>query len=381
MIRVLELVPGLSMGGAEAIVKEYCMELDKNKFEIYVLCLTRYNLPYEQLLSENGVKVFYLSDYLWFKKSKNFFAKGVHFIQQKIFKYLLMRYFIRKIKPNVIHTHMGLNMCVRFARPRKPVAIFHTVHSEPKKLWDTNKEDYRATKWLLKNYDLRIITLHDDMRKDVNQMFGISNCIVLNNGIDFQRFEQKVDRMSYRKELGIPDNSFVVGHVGRFAIPKNHEFLVDVFKEIASQKDNAFLFLVGDGDLKEQIIQKLKNYSLLERTLILSNRTDIPFLMQCMDVLIFPSRWEGLSITLIEAQKTGLKCVVSDRVNKATTISNLVITRSIDTDSPKEWANAALKFNVSNIKYNAIEDWDMKNVIKKLENMYIEEYNSKCKRS
>lgn len=381
MIRVLELVPGLSMGGAETIVKEYCMRLDKNKFEIYVLCLTRYNLPYEQVISENGVKVFYLNDYLWFKNSKNFFAKCVHFIQQKIFKYLLMRYFIRRIKPDVIHTHMGLNMCVRFARPRKPVAIFHTVHSEPKKLWDTNKEDYRATKWLLKNYDLKIITLHDDMRKAVNQMFGISNCIVLNNGIDFQRFEQKVDRMSYRKKLGIPDNSFVVGHVGRFAIPKNHEFLVDVFKEIASQKDNAFLFFVGDGDLKDQIIQKLKNYNLLERTLILSNRTDIPFLMQCMDILIFPSRWEGLAITLIEAQKTGLKCVVSDRVNKATTISNLVITRSIDTDSPKEWAKAALNFNVSNIKYNAIEDWDMKNVIKKLENMYIEEYNSKCKRS
>lgn len=381
MIRVLELVPGLSMGGAETIVKEYCMRLDKNKFEIYVLCLTRYNLPYEQVLSENGVKVFYLNDYLLFKNSKNFFAKCVHFIQQKIFKYLLMRYFIRRIKPDVIHTHMGLNMCVRFARPRKPVAIFHTVHSEPKKLWDTNKEDYRATKWLLKNYDLKIITLHDDMRKSVNQMFGISNCIVLNNGIDFQRFEQKVDRMSYRKKLGIPDNSFVVGHVGRFAIPKNHEFLVDVFKEIASQKDNAFLFFVGDGDLKDQIIQKLKNYNLLERTLILSNRTDIPFLMQCMDILIFPSRWEGLCITLIEAQKTGLKCVVSDRVNKATTISNLVITRSIDTDSPKEWAKAALNFNVSNIKYNAIEDWDMKNVIKKLENMYIEEYNSKCKRS
>lgn len=381
MIRVLELVPGLSMGGAETIVKEYCMRLDKNKFEIYVLCLTRYNLPYEQVLSENGVKVFYLNDYLWFKNSKNFFAKCVHFIQQKIFKYLLMRYFIRRIKPDVIHTHMGLNMCVRFARPRKPVAIFHTVHSEPKKLWDTNKEDYRATKWLLKNYDLKIITLHDDMRKAVNQMFGISNCIVLNNGIDFQRFEQKVDRMSYRKKLGIPDNSFVVGHVGRFAIPKNHEFLVDVFKEIASQKDNAFLFFVGDGDLKDQIIQKLKNYNLLERTLILSNRTDIPFLMQCMDILIFPSRWEGLCITLIEAQKTGLKCVISDRVNKATTISNLVITRSIDTDSPKEWAKAALNFNVSNIKYNAIEDWDMKNVIKKLENMYIEEYNSKCKRS
>ena len=379
MIRVLELVPGLSMGGAEAIVKEYCMELDKNKFEIYVLCLTRYNLPYEKLLADNGVKVFYLSDYLWFKNSKNFFVKCVHFIQQKLFKYFLMRYFIRKINPNVIHTHMGLNMCVRFARPKKPVAIFHTVHSEPKKLWNTNKEDFRATKWLLKKYDLKIITLHDDMRNEVNHMFGISNCAVLNNGIDFSRFEQKIDRDSYRKELGIPENAFVVGHVGRFAIPKNHEFLVDVFKEIVSQTDNAFLLLVGDGELKEQTIQKLESYNLLEKTLILSNRTDIPYLMQCMDVLVFPSRWEGLSITLIEAQKTGLKCVVSDRVNRATTISNLVITKSIDKDSPKEWASAALTLKVLNVEYNAIEDWNMKNVVRKLENMYIEEYNSKSK--
>ena len=128
--------------------------------------------------------------------------------------------------------------------------------------------------------------------------------------------------------------------------------------------------LVGDGSLKAEISSELERLCLGGKYLILSNRSDIPDLLHCMDMLVLPSLSEGLGIVLIEAQKAGTCCLASDVVPKETAVSNLITYKSLS-EYANVWADEILKFSVPEVKYINIEDWDMKNVIKKLEEIYL----------
>lgn len=120
-------------------------------------------------------------------------------------------------------------------------------------------------------------------------------------------------RKEYREKLGI-NNEFVIGHVGRFAFQKNHDFLIEVFKEVAKVNDNVKLLLVGIGELEGTIRDKVSNLGLEDKVIFTGKREDVNCLMQAMDLFALPSRFEGLGIVLIEAQAAGLKCIVSEEI-------------------------------------------------------------------
>ena len=140
---------------------------------------------------------------------------------------------------------------------------------------------------------------------------------MLNNGIDFSAFEKTLSKEKVRKREGIPEDAFVVGHVGRFNKQKNHKLLVETFAEIYKKNPKAFLLMVGNGSLQKETEERLKVLGLEGHYLILSHRTDIPDLMKAMDKFVFPSNYEGLGIVLIEAQKIGLECIISHVVPDA----------------------------------------------------------------
>ena len=132
------------------------------------------------------------------------------------------------------------------------------------------------------------------MKNEVNELFNVTNTVVLNNGIDFKRFDKARNKEIVRKEIGISCDAFVVGHVGRFIGVKNHELIIQAFKKVIQIKKNAFLLLIGDGVLKEKIINELNTEGFNDKYLILSNRNDIPDLLKTMDVFVFPSKYEVL---------------------------------------------------------------------------------------
>lgn len=371
-MKVMHVIHGLNTGGAETLVKEYALKLDKKKFDVTVLCMNRINnSPFEKLLKDNNINVIYISDYQKNYNKKGMFFKIINIIQ----KYMLVKKIIHKEMPDILHTHLPINNYIKFSKPKKGTKIIHTVHNEPKYLWPKNnskrQKDLNAANWLVKNYNMRFIVLHDEMKNEINTMFGVNNSIVLNNGIDFYRFENVKDKNEKRKELNIPNNAFVIGHIGRFNYQKNHEFLIKVFAEIYKKNKSSFLLMIGTGEEKERIISKLDELGLKNNYLILENRMDIPDLLNVMDVFMFPSRYEGLGIALIEAQKMNLPCFISDRVPKSAIISNLVTKLSLDL-SPSEWANIILEYELpQNICLND-KDWDMKEVIRKLENIYLD---------
>ena len=145
--------------------------------------------------------------------------------------------------------------------------------------------------------------------------------------------------------------------------------MLKVFREIKERNNRAILLLVGSGDEKRNIIEKSKEYGFYDNLMILSNRTDVHDLLRSMDVMVFPSISEGIPLTLIEAQISGLRCIVSNTVTSEIAISNLIKFKNID-DNPLEWAEIALDCKETDIHYSGVEEWDIDNVVRKLEKLY-----------
>ncbi|MBD3107614.1 glycosyltransferase [Bacillus sp. AGMB 02131] len=165
---------------------------------------------------------------------------------------------------------------------------------------------------------------------------------IIKNGIDLDSFKYSpVVRGDIREELNI-NEKFVIGHVGRFETQKNHKFLIQVFHQIYMKNKNAVLLLIGDGNTKKEIIEMVNSLNLKDSVKILGLRNDVSKLIQGMDVLLFPSLYEGLPLTLIEAQTAGLPCFISDSIASETKCSEFVSFLSLE-DKPEKWADAILK--------------------------------------
>lgn len=375
MKRIVHLIHGLNTGGAETLVKNYCLGLDKSKYKVTVLCYQRLNSPYDRILADAGIEVLYACDRMKMYGKKGFIAEAVNDCQLLF----VFRKMLRELNPDILHTHLTLNIFVMFAGLSSNTQIFHTIHNQINVLWPRfsiiGNADLLAAKWLVKHRGMRLITLYENMKREADALFKVNNSVVLNNGICFSDFEHAKDKMTMRNELKIPQDAFIVGHVGRFSKQKNHEFLVDVFEEIYKHNDKAFLLMVGSGKNLDLIKAKLDAASLQDRFLILSDRSDIADIMSAMDVFVFPSIYEGLGIALIEAQKSGLACLVSDAITNAAKVTDLVKMLSL-TETPKKWAEEALNYRqiqseaAANGNNQVPSDWNMTNVIRKLEQLY-----------
>lgn len=374
MCNVAQFIGTIQDGGAETLVKDYALMLDKKIFKsIIIVWGRRKDTANDKMLEKNDIKI--LSVY----KSYPVYWSFPKRIVKKINEWWYVPYRLKKIMKqeniNVLHIHLSLLHHVKkISKHTKNIKIFYTCHSKPECFF-TGKRTYEgiSAKYLIKHNNLQMIALHDDMRKEINEMFNIDNAVVIRNGIDFSRFKNVIEsKTEIRKSLNIPNEAFVVGHVGRFSAVKNHTFLADIFSEVCKRKSNAFLLLIGAGELKQEVENKLNVLGLKNKYLILSHRSDIPQLMRAMDVFVFPSLYEGLGIVLIEAQVSGIKCIVSDTVPKEALKTDLAIPLSLN-KSAAEWCDAVLD---DSIKWNPngdINDYDMNKEIKRLEKLYLGE--------
>lgn len=157
---------------------------------------------------------------------------------------------------------------------------------------------------------------------------------VLLYGYDFSRFARinAATRAACRAELGLGQDDLVIGHIGRFVVPKNHWFIVDLIAASQARgRDDQRFVLVGEGELWPAIDEAIRERGVGHKVVLTGQRSDIPELMSAFDVLILPSLWEGFGVTLLEAQAAGLGCIVSDRVPpEATVMSELVLTLPVD---------------------------------------------------
>lgn len=165
---------------------------------------------------------------------------------------------------------------------------------------------------------------------------------IMPNGLDYTLFKfDQNKRDKIRKELNLQDK-FIVGHIGRFNKQKNHEFLLDIFCEVHKKNDKAHLLLIGKGELENDIKEKITRLNLNDFVTIISPVPNVNEYYMAMDVLVFPSLFEGMPNVVIEAQAADLPCVVSDTITKEANITRKVSYMSIN-ESAEKWSECALK--------------------------------------
>lgn len=166
-------------------------------------------------------------------------------------------------------------------------------------------------------------------------------CKIIPNGLDYDKFKFDLNlRNKIRKELKL-ENNLIFGHVGRFSVEKNHEFLINTFYEIHKKNSNAVLVLIGEGILEDNIKEIVSKLGLNSCVRFLGPKASVCEYMMAMDLLIFPSYFEGMPNVVIEAQAASLRCLVSDTITKECKITNLVDFKSLN-ESAQQWALFAL---------------------------------------
>ena len=199
------------------------------------------------------------------------------------------------------------------------------------------------------------------------------------NAIDAAEFAfSEKTREQKRAELGIGAREFVIGHVGRFGHMKNHAFLLDVFAEIHKKLPDSRLLLVGEGGLMGSVREKAASLGLSDRVIFTGNQARVADFYMVMDYFVFPSIFEGLPGSVIEAQAAGLRCLVSDSVTDEVLITPLAQARSL-TEGAAAWAQEVLSLRNYERKQmaQAIKDagFDVSDQVKFLERLYLGERN------
>lgn len=329
MIRVLQVVTHMNRGGLETMLMNYYRQIDRSRVQFDFLVHRAERADYDDEIESLGGKVYRLPRLVpW---SKAYLAA-------------LDGFFAAHPEYRVVHVHQDCLSSVILKAAKKagvPVRIAHSHNANqdrnlkyPIKLFYRRKIPYYAT-------DLFACG------QDAGQwMFRGADFLILNNAIDAAAYRYDADtRARMRMELGIDEEAFVLGHVGRFSPQKNHAYLLDIFAVLHEKCPDAKLLLVGDGELRGEIESKVQALGLTKDVIMTGVRSDVAALLQAMDVFVFPSLYEGLPVTMVEAQAAGLPCFISDRVPVECKMTEAVQQIPLS-DSPEMWADKILASNL-----------------------------------
>ena len=327
MIRVLHVVTTMNRGGLETMLMNYYREIDKSKVQFDFLEHRSDESDYDQEIKMLGGRIYRVP------RLNPFSIR---------YKSILRKFFKEHPEYQIVHVHQDCLSAIALKEAKKCGVKFRIAHSHSSnqdKNWKLLLKLYYKRK--ISGYATDLIACSQEAGK---WMFCGSDFRVLNNAIDSKKYVYSESvREKIRKKFQISEETLVVGHVGRFCYPKNHLYLLDIFKKISDQTE-AILLLVGDGELREEIENRIVQLELENRVILTGVRSDVPELLQAMDVFLFPSLYEGLGIVTIEAQASGLPCLISDKVPIECKKTDLVHQISLEEDSTY-WANEAIKFS------------------------------------
>lgn len=363
-IRVLMVIGCMGMGGAEAMIMNIYRCIDREKIQFDFLVHKGQSGYYEKEIISLGGRIYRIDKYL----VKNYFS----YVRQ------LKRHFSAHPEHKIVHCHIGSSapVCLRVA---KGFGCYTIAHSHSTR--DTIR-DLHSRLWFINSFFTRFIADHffacskeAAIDRFGKRVFESDRCEIIYNGIDCDRFSfNQVNREYIRNKFSLEDN-FVVGNVGRHTPPKNPLFMLQVFAEVYKKDSNARLLLVGQGELTEQMRTECRRLGIENAVIFAGAHLDVEKYYSAMDVFLFPSLWEGLPLTLIEAQVNGLNIVVSNAITNFSDIgAGLLHYLSLD-NSLEEWADKVLRYGIYKRPKNAEEcailaGWESKKTAKKLELFY-----------
>lgn len=247
---------------------------------------------------------------------------------------------------SVIHSNSGkvwINYysCYFGIKNNIPVRIVHSHNALlPRKKKEVQEQDDIYRQYIRENATDFLAC----SGKAAEWLFGtdFQDYTVLKNGIDLEKYKFDTNtRTKYRKKLGL-DGKFVIGHVGRFVEQKNHLFLLKIFKEVLKNNSNCTLLMAGGGELLEDIKRKAMEMGIIRDCIFTGECMDILGLLNAMDIFVFPSLFEGLPISLVEAQANGLPCIISSEITEEACLSDEV-SRIPLSNSPEYWSGQVLQ--------------------------------------
>lgn len=364
-IRVLHVFGKLNRAGAETMIMNLYRNINRSKIQFDFIVHTEEKCDYDEEIRYLGGKIHRVPRYL----GKN------HLTYKKVWN----KFFKAHPEYKIIHGHVRSTASI-YLKIAKRYGLATIAHSH-------NTSSGTGFLAIVKNtlqYPIRYIA---DYFFACSENAGIwlfgkktcekNNFYILNNAIDTQKFIYNSDVSLKKREEFLIVDKLVIGHIGRFHTQKNHEFLIDIFKELHDRNKNSVLMLVGDGELRKSVEKKVSDLGLTDSVIFTGVRSDIPELLQMMDVFVFPSLYEGLGIVTIEAQAAGVQCIVADTVPDEVFITDLIKKVSLR-KSAKAWADIILQCQ-NYKKRNTIKEiksagFDIKDTANKIEAFYQKVY-------
>lgn len=330
-IRVLHVLGGLSLGGAESRIMDLYRNIDREKIQFDFLVHSAAEEHFDKEVLALGGRIYRVPRF----KVYNWFG----------YKKTLKQFFSAHKEFRAVHGHMTSTASIYLPIAKKEGIPITIAHSRSAGVSGGLKGV--VTKWLRKSLKYKTDYCLACSKEAGEAVYGKKwiqkgKVEVIPNAIAAEKYvyDENV-RNDCRAELGLTDK-LVIGHVGSLREPKNHTFLIQVFAKIREKRQDAVLLLLGEGALMDGVKQQVAEAGLEDSVKFLGNKADVSPYYQAMDFLVFPSLYEGLPGTVIEAQTAGLRCLISDTITDEVRITDLVESYSLD-KTAAEWADYVLE--------------------------------------
>lgn len=361
-IKVLQVIGSLNIGGAENMAMNITRFIDKNIFQCDYLVFGDEVGQYEEEAVKLGSKVIHIP-------SPN---EGYLNYIRNLKKILISN------KYDVVHAHTllnnGLTLKVAYkCNIRRRISHSHSTDSG-------RKENllYKIYKYTMKKFILKYATDYFACGIEAGEYLYGKNKFkyagkIINNGILIENyvFDEK-KRRKIRQRLKL-DNQLVIGHIGRITSAKNHSYLIDIFYELSKKEANSKLIIVGDGELRPFVEKKISELGLDKKVILTGMISGVEDILQAIDMFVFPSLYEGFPVALIEAQASGVPCLVSDNISHQVRITDLVTFMSLE-DHPNKWAEKIIELKAEKRTDRSqemiVKGFDVYTTIRLLENIY-----------
>lgn len=320
-MRVLQVVNDMHRAGLETMLMNYYRNINRDEIQFDFLTHRPYKSDYDDEIISLGGRVYYAPRLYpqnypkYFKWMKNFFYEHPEY--------------------QIIHSHIDTMSYLPLLAAQKnnvPIRIAHSHNTS------IDHDMKYPLKQLFRTQITSVANEYCACGKEAGEfLFGKKKFKIIPNAIEIDKFVYDEEiRKKMRRQLGV-ENNFVIGHVGRLSYQKNHDFLIDIFEEVYRLYTNARLLLIGTGEKEKELRRKVQEKKLDKVVIFLGKREDVNKLYQAMDVFVMPSFFEGIPVTGVEAQFSGLTCIFSTRVPHEVDFSGNCDFLSLK-DNTKKWA-------------------------------------------
>ena len=354
MINVLYTVNGMRVNGMSAVIMQYIRNLDTEEYS-FAIFTDEIDPQFFPDLEKYKVQIIQSK-----MRRKNQFA---------YFKELLQLF--RNQHFDILHAHgNSATIAVELIAAKQCGVPMRIAHSH------NTTCDHKIIDKLLRPAFYASYTHGIGCGVEAGKWLFKDRChVVIKNGVDLDRFKFDMEqRIRIRREIGI-ESDVVIGHIGRFTDQKNHIFLLDVFRTYLKRNPDAILLLVGNGPLKEKTKETAREMGISDKVIFYGTTPNTAAIYSAIDYFVFPSKYEGVPLTLVEAQANGLGCLISDKVSREVIITSLIDTLPLE--SVDDWAykipqQIVRKTETSNEAIEKLRQYgfDVEGVIEDIDSLY-----------